>query len=180
MKQRFANYEIKINKKVNLRIANIDDLELLIHWDKQQHVIDSDDDDDWNWAIELKRFPSWREQLIAEENGVAIGCVQIIDPTEEETHYWGTVPKNLRAIDIWIGEASDLRKGYGTTMMELTVKRCFENNHVMAILIDPLETNINAIQFYQKFGFQFVEKRNFGKSDCMVYRLNRKDWEQNL
>jgi aminoglycoside 6'-N-acetyltransferase len=34
--------------------------------------------------------------------------IQIIDPAQEETHYWGDVEAELRAIDIWIGEESDL------------------------------------------------------------------------
>ena len=148
---------------MNFRVANIDDLGLLEHWDKQQHVIDSDPDDDWNWANELTRFPNWREQLIAELNGIPIGCVQIIDPAAEDSHYWGSVPENLRAIDIWIGEKSNLGKGYGTKMMKLAIERCFKNNKVTAILIDPLESNINAIRFYKKIGFQFIEKKNLDK-----------------
>ncbi|MBQ4822184.1 GNAT family N-acetyltransferase [Aquimarina sp. MMG016] len=166
------------DKSISFRIANIKDLALLQYWDTQQHVIDSDPDDDWNWEYELKRFPEWREQLIAELNGRPIGFVQIIDPREEESHYWGTIPKNLRAIDIWIGEKDDLGKRYGTIMMNLAIERCFRNNDVTAILIDPLESNINAIRFYEKLGFRFVEKRSFGDSDCMVYKLKRKDWKQ--
>lgn len=164
------------DKSISFRLATIKDLALVQYWDTQQHVIDADPDDDWNWEYELKRFPEWREQLIAELNGRPIGFVQIIDPNEEESHYWGTVPKNLRAIDIWIGEKDDLGKGYGTIMMNLAIERCFRNNDVTAILIDPLESNINAIRFYEKLGFRFVEKRSFGDSDCMVYELNRKDW----
>lgn len=163
---------------MNFRNANIDDLELLKHWDKQQHVIDSDPDDDWNWAYELTRFPDWREQLIAELNGVPIGCVQIIDPAKEESQYWGSVPENLRAVDIWIGEKNNLGKGYGTKMMTLTIERCFKDSSVIAILIDPLESNTGAIRFYEKIGFQFIEKRKFGKSDCMIYKLHRENWKE--
>jgi aminoglycoside 6'-N-acetyltransferase len=136
-----------------LRHATIDDLTLLERWDTQQHVIDSDPDDDWDWSNELKRFPEWREQLIAELNGRPIGFVQIIDPAKEESHYWGDTEDHLRAIDIWIGESVDLGKGYGTVIMNLAIKRCFENIDVSAIVIDPLETNANAIRFYERIGF---------------------------
>ncbi|MBW4489639.1 MAG: acetyltransferase [Trichocoleus desertorum ATA4-8-CV12] len=54
--------------------------------------------------------------MIAEIEGRAIGFIQIIDPTLEESHYWGDIAANLRAIDIGIGEATDLGKGYGTKM----------------------------------------------------------------
>src|SRR5688572_16727597 len=104
---------------LHLRTATISDLALLQHWDGQPHVIHSDPNDDWNWVMELQRYPVWREQLIAELNGRPIGFMQVIDPKTEETHYWGDVPANLRAIDIWIGEANDLGKGYGTEMMRL-------------------------------------------------------------
>ncbi|WP_202951049.1 hypothetical protein [Fortiea contorta] len=46
--------------------------------------------------MELDRTPDWREQLIAEIAGRAIGFIQIIDPAREESHYWGDVPENFR------------------------------------------------------------------------------------
>lgn len=161
-----------------LRTATIEDLELLSHWDEQQHVIDSDPDEDWDWEVELKRFPPWREQLIAELNERPIACIQIIDPAEEETHYWGVVPAHLRALDIWIGDKKDLGKGYGTKIMQLALDRCFKNSKVTAVLIDPLETNKKAIRFYERMGFQFVEKRTFNDQNCLVYQLRRSDWSR--
>ena len=38
---------------------------------------------------ELKRNPAWREQLVAELDGKAIGFVQIIDPYLEDSHLVG-------------------------------------------------------------------------------------------
>ncbi len=159
--------------QIQLRPASIADLALLQHWDEQPHTIASDPDDKWNWEEELLKTPDWREQLIAELDGRPIGCIQIIDPQLEETHYWGEVPPKLRAIDIWIGEASDLGKGYGTVMMHLALRRCFQAPEVTAVLIDPLESNVQAHRFYERLGFQLVEKRRFDEDDCMVYRLER-------
>lgn len=149
---------------------------MLTHWDTQQHVIDSDPNDHWQWAVEIpKQFP-WREQLIAELNQIPIGFIQIIDPALEETHYWGNVPQNLRAIDIWIGEKQNLGKGYGTRMMQLAINRCFANKDVTAILIDPLASNTAAHRFYERLGFTFIEERRFGEDDTFVYRLARSQW----
>lgn len=159
-----------------LREATITDLPTLLHWDEQPHVIAADPDDDWNWEFELRRFPPWRQQLVAELRGRPIGFIQIIDPAREETQYWGRVPDNLRAIDIWIGELSDTGKGYGSEMMRLAINRCFADEEVEAILIDPLVSNVSAIRFYERLGFRFVERKQFGDSDCLVYRLNRSDW----
>lgn len=160
---------------MNLRSATPADLNLLRYWDEQPHVVASDPNDDWGWEVELDRDPEWREQLIAEIEGRPIGFVQIIDPAREDSHYWGDVPANLRAIDIWIGEEADLGKGYGTKMMQLALDRCFNDPLVTAVLVDPLASNTRAHRFYERFGFQFVERRRFGNDDCFVYRLNRSE-----
>ena len=162
---------------LKLRVATIDDLKTLQHWDEQPHVIACDPDDEWDWEYELQYFPDWREQLVAELDGRPIGFLQIIDPYEEESHYWGEVDKNLRAIDIWIGEADDLGKGYGREMMRLALDRCFKDENVTAVIIDPLQSNKVAIRFYEKMGFQFVEERNFEGSQCAIYRISREEWE---
>ncbi len=161
---------------MNLRAATIADLNLLRYWDEQPHVVAADPNDDWGWEEELNRAPDWREQLIAEINGHPIGFIQIIDPAREDSHYWGDIAADLRAIDIWIGEETDLGKGYGTSMMQLAIARCFADPAVAAILIDPLTANTRAHRFYERFGFQFVEQRWFGGDDCFVYRLSQKDW----
>lgn len=148
---------------------------MLRHWDEQAHVLASDPNDEWNWEVELARTPPWREQLIGEVDGRAVGFIQIIDPAEEESHYWGDAPTHLRAIDIWIGEADDLNRGYGTAMMKLAIDRCFAPPGVTAILIDPLASNTTAHRFYERLGFRFVERRQFGEDDCFVYRLERAD-----
>lgn len=158
---------------ITLRPATPDDLALLRHWDEQPHVIAADPNDDWAWESELGLDPDWQEQLIAERDGEPLGFVQIIDPAREETRYWGDVPAGLRALDIWIGEADDLGKGYGTEMMRLALARCFDPPDVTAVLVDPLAENTRAHRFYERLGFRFVERRRFGEDDCFVYRLDR-------
>lgn len=158
---------------LHLRPATTDDVALLRHWDEQPHVVASDPHDDWGWETELAKKPDWREQLIAEAGGRPVGFVQIIDPAREEGHYWGDVPADLRAIDLWIGEAADLGKGFGTEMIRLALERCFADPRVTAVLIDPLAANTRAHRFYERLGFRFVERRRFWNDDCSVYRLDR-------
>lgn len=160
--------------EIALRIATLDDLDILKYWDRQPHVIAAGgDDDEIDWEIELTSDSPFSKYLIAECNNRPIGVIQIIDPALEETHYWGDVEENLRAIDIWIGEAFDLGKGYGTEMMNLAIEHCFSKPNITAILIDPLVSNKNAIRFYKRIGFEFVEYRTFGNDECMVLRLGR-------
>jgi aminoglycoside 6'-N-acetyltransferase len=163
---------------VILRQATISDLPLLKYWDKKPHVVfatggDSDGEDDW-MEQQLREHSRYVWVYIAELDERPIGVMQIIDPANEETHYWGQdVAPNQRAIDIWIGEEVDLDKGYGTQMMQLGIDKCFENPKVTSIIIDPLSTNKRAINFYQKMGFEFVENRDFGDDNCDVYIFKR-------
>lgn len=161
---------------MQLRPATPADIDLLRKWDEAPHVVASDPNDDWSWETQLARTPPWREQLIAELNGRPIGYLQIIDPAEEDGHYWGDISPNLRAIDIWIGEAADLGRGYGTRMMRLALERCFSNPTVTGVIIDPLANNVRAHRFYERLGFRFVERRRFGLDDCYVYRLDRENY----
>jgi aminoglycoside 6'-N-acetyltransferase len=160
---------------LKLRPATPADVDLLRHWDDEPHVVEADPNDDWGWEVELDRNPAWRQQLIAEVDDRPIGFIQIIDPALEDSHYWGEVAPNLRAIDIWIGEETELGKGYGTQMMRMAIDRCFADPKVTAILIDPLAINIRAHRFYERLGFKFVEPRRFGEDDCFVYQLQRAD-----
>ena len=158
---------------MNIRPATLADVELLRHWDAQPHIVVAKGEEDWGWEKELSKSPDWRELLIAEHDGRPIGFIQIIDPAREESHYWGDIPSGLRAIDIWIGEERDLAKGYGTKIMQLALARCFADPTVTAVLIDPLASNPRAHRFYERLGFKFIERRQFGDDECFVYRLDR-------
>ena len=159
---------------MHLRPATPADLALLRSWDAKPHVIAATGGDaGMDWESELHRNPDWRELLIAEISGRPVGFMQIIDPAREESHYWGDVAMDLRAIDIWIGEEADLGRGYGTQMMRLAVERCFANPAVKAVLVDPLASNLRARRFYERLGFRAVERRVFGTDDCVVYRKER-------
>lgn len=156
------------------RLVQPGDLSLLIHWDQQPHVILSDNDDSWEWTLEdLTATPPWRSLWITQVDGRDVGVIQIIDPEQEETHYWGDIAPNQRAIDIWIGEASDLGKGYGTGFMKMALAYCFSDQEVEAVWVDPLETNRRVHPFYESLGFEWVENRWFGGDYCRVYRMDR-------
>ncbi len=162
---------------MRLRPATADDIALLKMWDQKPHVASAGGDGDWyDWDAEVPRDAEWGELLIAEDEGRPVGVMEICDPAREPSHYWGDAAENLRAIDIWIGEEADLGRGLGTQMMRLALDRCFADENVSAIIIDPLESNTDARRFYERLGFQFVERRRFDDDDCIVYRFDRKDW----
>ena len=164
--------------QIRLRPATPADLALLRHWDEQPQVIAADPNDDWGWEEELGREVDWREQLIAEADGVPIGFVQLIDPAREDSHYWGDIAAGLRAVDIWIGEAAYLGRGLGSQMMAQALARCFAAQDVSAVLIDPLASNTRAHAFYRRLGFEAVGPRRFGADDCLVFQLTRDAWRR--
>lgn len=164
---------------IRLRPATPADIPVLDHWDTQPHVIAAmGDDEPGGWAEEIATADAndWYEILVAELDGRPLGTVHIIDPAREETHYWGDCEPDLRAIDIWIGEADDLGRGHGTVMMEQALARCFAPPEVTAVLIDPLASNVDAQRFYRRIGFVDVGPRRFGTDDCIVMRIERGDW----
>ena len=158
---------------LHLRAATPADVTLLRHWDEQPHVIESDPNDDWQWETELHRELGWREQLIAELDGRPIGFLQIMDPEWDDEQYWGPTGPGYRAIDIWIGEPEYLNHGLGTRMMQCALQRCFVDDSVHTILIDPLARNTRAHRFYARLGFEFHCERRFGDDDCFVFQLSR-------
>ena len=158
---------------VHLRPATPADLDLLRRWDEAPHVKAAKGDDDWQWKRELGRKRDWREQLIAEVGGRPIGYLEIIDPSREDTKYWGCIAEGYRAIDLWIGEPDALGQGFGSQIMSQAIERSFADPSVNTILVDPLESNVRAHRFYESLGFEFVVRRQFGDDSCLVYRLRR-------
>lgn len=154
-------------------------------WDEDPGVIAATTDDaetarafgGLDWRSELSQSSDVGYYLIAEVDGRPIGAMQICDPHAEPSHYWGAIEPNLRAVDIWIGNASDRNKGYGREMMRLAHERCFVDPAVTAIVIDPLASNTRAIRFYKRLGYVPVERRWFGADDSLVLTLTRAVWE---
>lgn len=158
---------------VRLRLATSADFTLLAKWGEAPHVAAAFGADAYDWRSELAVDPDWRDVLIAEADGRAVGAMVVIDPALEPSRYWGEIAPGFRAIDIWIGSAEDLSRGYGGEMMRGVIARCFADPQVRALLVDPLAANTAAQRFYRRLGFRQVERRRFGDDLCVVYRLDR-------
>lgn len=174
--------------EITLRVATAADIPTLERWDRDPTVIASTTDnpdasvafgEENSWAenIAMHQDDVW-EHWIAEVDGRPIGAMQMIDPHLEPTHYWGDVPPNLRALDIWIGEPDARGRGYGEAMMRQGIARSFARPEVTAIIIDPLNSNTRAHKFYQRVGFVPTHRQTFnnGEDDCLVHKLTRADW----
>jgi aminoglycoside 6'-N-acetyltransferase len=161
---------------ITLRPATHADIPVLDHWDEEPVVAASDPNDDWEWEQTLAA--EGLENLIAELDGRPIGFIQITDLMTDASRYWGGPQPGLKAIDIWIGEAEARGGGNGTAMMTQAIARCFADPAIHTILIDPISTNTDAIAFYRKLGFTFLETRVFGADTCAVHQLTRDSWTQ--
>jgi len=172
---------------LRLRVATLADAAALERWDADPDVIACTTDDPEAeqafagavWGDEIAANSDLTCYYIAELDGRPIGAMQVIDPQLEPTHYWGEIEPNLRAIDIWIGDARDRNCGHGGAMMRAVIDRCFAEPAVAGLIIDPLNSNTDAHRFYQRLGFKAVGRRVFnGEDDCLVHLLSRADWRQ--
>ncbi len=168
--------------RVALRPVRMSDAALLDRWDKDEAVIAANPHDAGasDWLTEIAADPDWRRFWIAEADGRPVGVLIDIDPAREETRYWGDCGPGLRAFDIWIGEADARGRGVGAAMMREAIRIAFADVAVEAIIIDPLYSNARAIRFYERIGFQPVERRMFDEDDCLVMRFDRSAWISGL
>ncbi|HEY0052845.1 MAG TPA: GNAT family N-acetyltransferase [Caulobacteraceae bacterium] len=173
---------------VRLRPATLADAPLLAEWDRQPHVIACSSDrpdlevafDGIDWPDELaeRSTVSWYDIAEVSQDGCwrPVGVMQVCDPALEPTHYWGDIETGLRAMDIWIGPPDALNKGYGAQMMTQAIDAAFAAPGVTAVVIDPLNSNVDAHRFYRRLGFVPEGRRMFGEDDCLVHRLTRAAW----
>ena len=161
-----------------LRLATISDINLLQFWDTQEHIInchnDTHDQIELDWSEEINNpIPEIQNYIIQHKNE-AIGVVQIQDIFNEPYQYWsswsGFAP-NIYAIDIWIGNVDYLNKGFGTKAMLEAIRICFEDKKAKCIVVDPLATNLKAINFYKKLGFEFLYNHSFEDDYCSILML---------
>lgn len=167
---------------LRLRAATAADAPLLNAWDREPHVAaslsDDGDDEPRDWDAELAVALPESHYLIAEVEGRPVGAMQVIDPHLDPEHYWGEIEPNLRALDIWIGPAEWLGRGFGARMMELALDRCFADPAVTAVVLDPLTSNTDAHRFYRRLGFVAEGRRMFDEDDCLIHRLTRAVWTE--
>ena len=161
---------------VELRPMRVDDVPWIERWDDDPEVAAAlgDPAADWyDWPTEIERVVSWRELLIAEENGRPIGFVQLLDAHGDDEQYWGDVEPDTWAIDIWIGAPADRGRGLGAQTMQAALDRVFDERGASTVVIDPRVTNQRAIDFYRRQGFEPVGERFFGDDHCLVMAFER-------
>jgi aminoglycoside 6'-N-acetyltransferase len=94
------------------------------------------------------------EPFIAHVNGAPIAYIQAWWPTKHPEFSWqhGLSP-TTRGLDITIGDAENLGKGYGSLIIKHFAAKLFAEG-ATRLIIDPDKTNARAISAYQKAGFK--------------------------
>ena len=157
-----------------MRRATPEDRDLLVAWDADPDVRAAGGDDDWwDWDRALAEDVDHEEFWLAVEDDGPSGIIILLDAAREPTHYWGDVEPGTWALDIWIGRPDRRGRGLGTAMLRWAIDRCFTVHDAHRILIDPLETNVRAIDLYRRVGFVDVGPRTFGDDRCLVLELSR-------
>lgn len=132
-------------------------------------------------------FPLTDEQLI---KYIALTdrkiCSIVLDETNEvighcEFNFENEIPRISR---ILIGSPKDRNKGYGSALIQLMVKRFFEDPKVNQIDLNVFEWNQAAIKCYTNLGFTIrntsiypnpIENEFWGNHNML---LNREDFEK--
>ena len=76
----------------------------------------------------------------------------------------------MSAVDIWVGDAADRGRGYGSRMVQLALDRCATVHGAMTVLVHPLASNVDAHRFYRACGFEPMGERILDGDRCLVHR----------
>ena len=92
------------------------------------------------------------ERLLVSIHGVPFGYIQYyqVGPTHEYAQYRASCGKTV-GIDLFIGEAAFLGRGYGRKMVEKLIATLDRDVH--RIIVDPCIDNL-SVQFFEKCGFK--------------------------
>lgn len=157
---------------LRLRTATLADVPTLERWDEDPAVRDPALVGGWwDWSVELTGPASWVERLVAEDDGRPLGFVQLLDTAADPSGYWGDdAALGVWAVDIWVGDAADRGRGYGSRMMRLALDRCVTVHGATTVLVDPLASNVDAHRFYRACGFEPMGERILDGDRCLVHQ----------
>jgi aminoglycoside 6'-N-acetyltransferase len=93
-------------------------------------------------------------------DGRPVGYIQVWFVAPHQNHEWSSdnpwlleLPSKAVGVDLAIGEAEDLSKGYGTAALRQFVEELQNRGH-HDIIIDPDPANRRAVCAYRKAGFR--------------------------
>lgn len=169
--------------KINFVPLTIFHFPLLLKWLEMPHIkLWWDKDIRWNLKLIEQKYSSYVKGYKIENNKskkiqayivemyqTPIGYIQIYNAHDfEQADPLINLPKNLAAIDFFLGEPTYLNKGNGLLALKTFIEN-FVSKEFTHILVVPDNKNIAAIKTYEKAGFKIVSENN--KSYLMLKSL---------
>lgn len=153
---------------------------LFLKWSKKPHVKDTwflDGYEDINRYQEKFKGNGYDYSFIIYLDNQPIGYIQTSDLYAYRTLC--TKPKGVFTheepgtfcLDLFIGEADYLNKGYGTKIVKAFVNKIFKDFRAKKILIDPACSNKRAIRCYEKAGFNIIRQEYDGITEACIMEL---------
>lgn len=177
-------------KKDDIRIRSLieNDFSLLLKWLTDERVLEFYEGRDKKYTLEdIKEHFSeeWEDEVfrvIIEYQGKPIGYGQIYKMYDElyDDYHYPRSNEIVYGMDQFIGEPEYWSKGIGTKYTEMVFDFLKKERNVDAVILDPHQDNLRAINMYQKAGFRIIEDlpehelHEGKKEDCylMEYRYD--------
>ncbi|MCL2109076.1 MAG: GNAT family N-acetyltransferase [Oscillospiraceae bacterium] len=145
-------------ENVYLSPYNLDDLEVFTKWMNDRAVTDGlgDSAEQFNLINEKKWLEDMLEKgepcfaIISEKNDELIGSMGLFEI--KQIH-------GSAMVGIYIGDAENRGKGYGTEAMKLLINYAFNVLNLRNIMLNVFEFNENAYNSYLKVGFKEIGRR---------------------
>ena len=182
--ERQVTMSIIYGKRVRLRAAERDDISKFHEWVNDPEVtrglalyLPMSFADEENWFNTLAKRDQKEKPLAIEirkgKNWKLVGNCGVfdLDPVSSSAE-----------LGIMIGDKSEWNKGYGSEVMSLLVKHCFETLNLNRAFLKVYTENIRAVRSYEKAGF-VLEGRlreavyKHGKyDDVLIMSVLRSEW----
>ena len=179
------------NGNIRIRTINDTDFPILYKWLTDERVLEFYGGRDKKYTLESIKAhytEPWEDEVIRviiEHQGQPIGYGQIYKMYDElytDYHY----PKSdevVYGMDQFIGEPKYWSKGIGTKYIQMIFDFLKKERNANAVVLDPHQDNLRAINSYQKAGFRIIEDlpehelHEGKKEDCylMEYRYDDND-----
>jgi aminoglycoside 6'-N-acetyltransferase len=83
-------------------------------------------------------------------------------------------PEEIAGMDLFIADEEFLGKGYGSLILNAFIEEQVEGRFI-ALVVDPLRTNRNAIRFFEAYGFkEFSQSKIESNNALMVLEVVRR------
>lgn len=174
-------------KSINFKPLTENDLPLMFNWFQKPHV------KQWyargeNYTLDMIRekylprilHPESIPNFIVYVGNTAIGYIQLYcvkdslpDGVTDYTHplFDSFKPNEIAGIDLFIADENYLKKGYATLTLACFIKEYMERKFTI-LITDPLKSNKNAIQFFERNGFKkFKSSTNNTTNELMILHI---------